>query len=133
MCRAGSIDKHLNSDQKQPKNREWTKHVKKTAVETASHNSTSPDDEFFSLAVKHLKQVRKIKSGDQAKPVTMQIDDITVKVESDSRVEINVMDEHQLKALPLTQSMAKLNTLQSKLPLRGDQVHSHHKKQDLWH
>lgn len=121
VCRAGSIDKHLNSDQKQPKNREQTKHVKQTAVETASHNSTSSDDEFFSQAVKHLKQVRKIKSGYQAKPVTMQID------------EINVMDEHQLNALPLTQSMTKLNTLQSKLPVRGDQVHSHHKKQDLWH
>ena len=64
VCRAGSIDKHLKSDQKQPKNREWMKHVKETAVETASHNSTSSDDEFFSQAVKHLKQVRKIKSGD---------------------------------------------------------------------
>lgn len=64
MCRAGSIDKHLKSDQNQPKNREWTKHVKKTAVETAFHNSTSSDNEFFSRAVKHLKQVKKIKSGD---------------------------------------------------------------------
>ena len=62
--------------------------MKKTAVETASHNSTSSDNEFFSQAVKHPKQVRKIKSGDQAKPVTMQTDDITVKVEPDSRVKI---------------------------------------------
>lgn len=133
MCRAGSIDKHLKSDQKQPKNREWTKHVKKTAVETASHNSTSSDDEFFSQAVKHLKQVRKIKSADQAKPVTIEIEGVTGKVEPDSGPEINVMDEHQLKALPLTQSMTKLNTLQSELPVSGDQVHRHHKKQDLWH
>ena len=31
MCRAASKDKHLKSDQKQPKNREWLKQVKKTA------------------------------------------------------------------------------------------------------
>ena len=73
VCRAGGKDKHQKSEQKQPKNKECKKHVKKTTEETASDNSTSSDDEFHSQAGRHLKHVRKIKSGDQAKTVTVQI------------------------------------------------------------
>ena len=73
VCRAGGKDKHQKSEQKQPKNKECKKHVKKTTEETASDNSTSSDDEFYSQAGRHLKHVRKIKSGDQAKTVTVQI------------------------------------------------------------
>ena len=49
------------------------------------------------------------------------------------------MDEHQFKGLTnsattnltLTQSKTKLNTLQSKLPVRGDWVHSQRKKKSM--
>ena len=69
MCRAGSKDK--NHKIKQPKNKEWKKHLKKTTEESASDSPTSSDDEFFCQAVRHLKQVKKIKTEEQDKTITI--------------------------------------------------------------
>ena len=95
---------------------------------SASDNPTSSDDKFFCQAVRHLKQVKRIKTEEQDKTITIQIEDVSVKVEPDSGAEINVMDEHQFKALThrastnltLTPSKTKLNTLQSELPVKGE-------------
>ena len=60
--------------------------------------------------------------------MTIQIEDVEVKVEPDSGAEVNLMDEHQFKALwnrcrekkPILQpSETKLNTLQSNLTVKG--------------
>ena len=124
VCRAGSKDKNHKI---KPKNKEWKKHLKKTTEESASDSPTSSDDEFFCQAVRHLKQVKKIKTEEQDKTITIQVEDVIVKAEPDSGAEINVMDEHQFKALThqastnltLTPSKTKLNTLQSELPVKG--------------
>ena len=83
MCRAGSRDKNHKTKSMQPKNKEWKKHLKKTTKESASDNPTSSDDEFFCQAVRHLKQVKRIKTEEQAKTVTIQIEDVSVKVGPD--------------------------------------------------
>ena len=119
MCRAGSRNKNHKPKSKQPTNKEWKKDLKKTTEESASNNPTSSDDEFFCQAVRHLKQVKRIKTEEQDKTITIQIEDVSVKVEPDSGAEINVMNEHQFKALihrasanlNLTPSKTKLNTL----------------------
>lgn len=57
----------------------------------------------------------------------MKIEDVDVRIEPDSGAEVNVMDEHQFKALQnrssrkltLEPSRTKLNTLQSKLMVKG--------------
>ena len=128
VCRAGSRNKNHKPKSKQPKNKEWKKHLKKATKESSSDNTTSSDDEFFCQAVRHLKQVKRIKTEEQDKTITIQIEDVSVKVEPDSGAEINVMDEHQFKALihrtstnlTLTPSKTKLNTLQSELPVKGE-------------
>lgn len=125
MCKAGSKDKNHKPE---PKNKEWKKHLKKTTEESASDSPTSADDEFFRQAVRHRKQVKKIKTEEQDKTITIQIEDVIVKVEPDSGAEINVMDEHQFKALThrtstnltLAPRKTKLNTLQSELPVKGE-------------
>ena len=58
--------------------------MKKTTEESASNNPTSSDDEFFCQAVRHLKQVKMIKTEEQDKTITIQIEDVSVKVEPDS-------------------------------------------------
>ncbi|XP_015762118.1 PREDICTED: uncharacterized protein LOC107341222 [Acropora digitifera] len=128
VCRAGSRNKNHKPKSKQPKNKEWKKHLKKATKESASDNPTSSDDEFFCQAVRHLKQVKRIKAEEQDKTITIQIEDVSVKMEPDSGAEINVMDEHQFKALihrastnlTLTPSKTKLNTLQRELPVKGE-------------
>ena len=117
------------------------KHVKKTRVETDSEPDesndstgsdceTSSDDEYFAQTVKHLQQVKKIKQQNvnDSKTLMVQIDDVDVRVEPDSGADVNIMDEHQFKALinrsnnhpTLAQSKTKLNTLQSELPVKGE-------------
>ena len=69
-----------------------------------------------------------LKAEEQDKTITIQIEDVSVKVEPDSGAEINVMDDHQFKALihrastnlTLTPIKTKLNTLQSELPVKGE-------------
>lgn len=58
----------------------------------------------------------------------MKIEDVEVRAEPDSRAEVNVMDEHQFKALAnrsnvkltLQPSRVKLSTLQNELPVKGE-------------
>ena len=45
-------------------------------------------------AVRHLKQVKKIKSDDKDRTLIVKIDDVDVEVEPDSGAEVNVLDEH---------------------------------------
>ena len=54
---------------------------------------------FFCQAVRHLKQVKNIKSDDNDRTLTVKIEDVIVKVEPDSGAEVNVINEHQFKAL----------------------------------
>ena len=57
----------------------------------------------------------------------MRIENVDVRAESDSGAEVNVMDEHQFKALTnrtnvntLQPRRVKLNTLQSGIPVKGE-------------
>ena len=87
--------------------------------------TTSSDNEFFCQAVRYLKQVKK---DGEDRTVSVKIENVAVRAEPDSRAEVNVMDEHQFKALTnqcnvkltLQPSKVKLSTLQSELPMKGE-------------
>ena len=114
-------------DHKPPENSKHKRRVKRTTEED-SDNSTSSDDEFFCQAVRHLKQVKKIKTDGEDRTVSVKIEDVDVRAEPDSGAEVNVMDEHRFKALTnrsnvkltLLPSRVKLSTLQSELPVKGE-------------
>ena len=110
--------------QKSKPNKPWS--IKKTS---AVDSKTSSDDEFFCQAVRHLKQVKRIKSNDHDTTVSIHIEDVEVRAKPDSGAEVNLMDEHQFKALvnrcgenrPILQATkTTLSTLQSKLTLKGE-------------
>ena len=119
--------KGLEQEQRQTKFTNQRRQVKKASEETTD-SSTSSDDEFFCQAVRHIKQVKKVKTNLNTKTVTVKVEDIDVRVEPDSGAEVNVMDEHQFKALTnrcrkeitLEHSRTKLNTLQNQLPVKGE-------------
>ena len=62
------------------------------------------------------------------KKITLRIDYVNVQVEPDSGADVNLMDEHQFKALinqsnhqhALVISQTQLNTLQSELYVKGE-------------
>ena len=94
--------------------------VKKTTT-TEYDDSTSSDDEFI---VEHLEDVKKIQEqGNYRKTVILRIDDVDMRVEPNSGAGVNLMDEHQFKALvhrsnkkiTLEASQTRLNTLQGDL------------------
>ena len=115
-------------DHKPPKNSKHKRRRKRTTEEEDADNSTSSDDEFFCQAVRHLKQVKKIKTDGEDRTVSVKIEDGDVRAEPDSGAEVNVIDEHQFKALTnrsnvkLTQQprRVKLSTLQSELSVKGE-------------
>ena len=89
----------------------------------------SSDDEFISQAVNHLGTVKHVKSiSSTPRTVAMRMNDVDVRVEPDGGADVNVMDEHQFKALsnrsakkiPLEASRMKLRTLQNELPVKGE-------------
>ncbi|XP_038054673.1 uncharacterized protein LOC119726895 [Patiria miniata] len=133
VCRADRLRAESRGPPSQPVPPKYAKpkqrgnHVKKTSME--EDDQTSSDDEFFDQAVKHLKQVRRIaKTVHDDSTVTVRIDDVDVRIEPDSGAEVNIMDEHQHKALQhrssnpqsLQASHIKLHTLQSDLPVKGE-------------
>jgi len=113
-------------DHKPPENSKHKCRVKRTTEEGDTDHSTSSDDEFFCQAVRHLKQVKRIKTDGEDRTVSGTIGD--VRAESDSRADVNDMDEHQFKALTnrssvqltLQPSRVKLCTMQSELPAKGE-------------
>ena len=132
VCRADYTREQTKAMPSQPTPKKHAKpthrqnRVKKTSMED---DQTSSDDEFFDQAVKHLKQVRRItesNSGDGT--VSVCIDDVNVRIEPDSGAEVNIMDEHQNKALQhrscnphtLKASQIKLHSLQSDLTVKGE-------------
>lgn len=103
MCRANTHQnekgkQHYQSDRRQQENTRLRRQIKRTTEETAD-SFTSYDDEFFYQAVRHLKQVKKIKSGYKVRTLKVKIEDVDVDIEPDSGEDVNVMDEHQFKAL----------------------------------
>lgn len=119
---------HGHKHSRKPPETSRDKHRVKRTTEEDADNSTSSDDEFFCQAVRHLKQVKKIKTYHESRTVSVKIEDVDVRVEPDSGAEVNVMDEHQFKALAnrssvkptLHPSRVKLSTLQSELPVKGE-------------
>ena len=96
---------------------------------TEEDESTSSDDEYFQNAVTVDLQTKKISNtSNTKKTILIRLDDVDVEVEPDSGSEVNLMDEHQFKALvnrsksklTLSPSKAKLNTLQHKLNVKGE-------------
>ena len=114
-------------DHKPPVNPRHKRRVKRTTEEDAD-NSTSSDDEFFFQAVRHMKQVKKIKTDGEDRTISVKIEDVGVRAERDSGAEVNVMDKHQFKPLTnrssvkltLQPSRVKLSPLQSELPVKGE-------------
>ena len=138
VCKAHTMSGNKDTEYRNRKNpsnqygtnrwRDQQKQVKKTTTKEQG-DSTSSDDDFFAQTVKHLKQVRRVTRNDyMGRTVTVRIDDVDTQVEPDSGAEVNVMDEHQFKALvhrsskqpKLLISHTKLNTLQNKLPVKGE-------------
>ena len=114
-------------DHKPPENSRHKRRVKRTTEEDAD-NSTSSDDEFFCQAIRHLRHVKKIRTDGEDRTVPVNIEDVDVSAEPNSGTEVNVIDEHQFKALAyrsnvkltLQPSRVELNTLQSELPVKGE-------------
>ena len=132
VCRADTPRDSKKGQQHKPElgkshNDKQQRHIKRTTEESPD-SSTSSDDEFFCQAVRHLKQVKKIKSDDKDRTLIVKIDNVDVEVEPDSGAEVNVLDEHQFKALTnrastkatLASSRTKLNALQSELSVKGE-------------
>ena len=115
-------------DHKPPESLRQKRRVKRTTEGEDADNSTSSNDEFFCQAIRHLKQVKKIKTDGEDRTVSVKIEDLDVRAEPDSGTEVNVMDEHQFKALTnrssvkltLQPSRVKFSTLQSELPVKGE-------------
>ena len=102
--------------------------VKKT-TEEEMNSSLSSDNEFIDHAVNHLSQMRKVQSiSNISKTVSLSMNDVDVRVEPNSGANVNIMDEHQFKALinrsvekPMLEfSKIKLSTLQNNLPVKGE-------------
>jgi len=72
--------------------------------------------------------VKKIKTDGKDRTLLVKIEDVDVMAEPDSGAEVNVIDEHQFKALTnrssvkltLQPSRVKLSTLQSELLVNGE-------------
>ena len=105
---------------KPPENSRHKRRVNRTIEEGDADHSTSSNDEFFCKAVRHLKQVKKkIKTDGEERTVLVKIE-----CKSWSGAEVNIMGEHQFKALAIQSSVkitlqpsrVKLSTLQSELP-----------------
>ena len=107
--------------------------VRRAMNESESDGSESemdPDIDFVEESVRHLN-IGKIKINrvsDYEKTVPILINDVIVRIEPDSGADVNVMDEHQHKALKrktcenlsLTESSTKLSTLQNDLQVFGE-------------
>ena len=96
---------------------------------TEEEASTSSDDEYFQKSVQTDLHAKKITNNPSTKKtMIVQLDDVDVEIEPDSGSDVNLMDEHQFKALSnrskskltLSPSKAKLNTLQHKLDVKGE-------------
>ena len=112
------------ADHKPPENPRHKRRVRRTIEEDEEEakgagDSISSDDEFFCQAVRHLKQVKKIKTDGEDRTVSVRIEDVNVRAEPDSGAQVTVMSEHQFKALTnrsnvkptLQPSRVKLSTL----------------------
>ena len=102
-------------DHKPPEISRHKHRVKRTTEEEDAHKSRSSDDEFFCQAVRHLKQVKKIKTDGEHRTVSEKID-VDVRAEPDNGAEVNVMDEHLFKALT-NRSSVKLTLQPSRVKL----------------
>jgi len=74
------------------------------------------------------QQVKKIKTDGEDRTVSVKKEDVDVRAEPNNGAGVDVMDEHQFKALTnqssvkltLQPSRVKLSTLQSELPVKGE-------------
>ena len=92
-----------------------------------SESDTDQDSDFLDESVRHLAvgKVKISKVSDSGKTVPTTLNDVIVKMEPDSGADVNVMDEHQYRALQrktgeiltLQESKTKLSTLQNVLPV----------------
>ena len=117
------------SRKQKPGKVKFRRRIKKT---TEAGESTSSDDEFFGQAAEHLSQAKKVKQvggvSTTSRCVKVKLNDVDVQMEADSGADVNIMDEHQFKALvhrssvkPVLQpSNVKLYTLQHKLDVKGE-------------
>ena len=106
------------------------KSIKDTTEEDLD-SSTSSDDDFFDHAVmKHLGKIRKVHTVDSntTNRVFIRMNGIDVSVEPDSGSDVNIMDEHQFKALAnrstkkpvLHHSNMSWRALQNDLQVKGE-------------
>ena len=78
------------------------KQIKKITDEEEQYrefeDETSSDGDFL---VNHLHKVLKVEDsgGKDSKLINIQIEDVDIRAEPDSRADVNLMDAHQYKAL----------------------------------
>ena len=73
--------------------------MKKTKEEEMDSCLLSSDGDFISQAVNHVSQVKQVKSCDASKTADIRTIDVDVRMEPDSGADVNLMREHQYKAL----------------------------------
>ncbi len=126
VCRTQTEDQPGKERKSKKKSYKKENHDVKKATEV--QDSTSSDDEFIGKVNTHLK-IRKIKkSGHTSDTVVVRLGDVDVRAEPDSGAEVNLMDEHQFKALVhrseenvlLQPSKVKVNTIQTELAVKGE-------------
>lgn len=124
---------HRKVNLKEKPSRDDRREIRRATNESESDGSESemdPDIDFVEESVRHLN-IGKIKINrvsDYEKTVPIVINDVIVRIEPDSGADVNVMDEHQYKALKrktceslsLTESSTKLSTLQNDLQVFGE-------------
>jgi hypothetical protein len=72
--------------------------IKKT-TEQRDDSDISSDGEYFDQKVKHIEIKQIQQAENHNKTVMVRIDDVDTHVEPDSGADVNIMDEHQFKAL----------------------------------
>lgn len=127
VCKSSAQTHNRDARRKPFGKKQWKAqpNVKKTM--TSEQQSDTSSDEGF---MQHMKQAKIIikKVGGKNKRVTVQIANLDAQVEIDSGADVNVIDEHQFKALvhraeeklTLKPTEITLHTLQTELDVKGE-------------
>ena len=82
-------------------NKQAVKRATNESESDSSERDDDPDIDFIEDSVRHLKigKIKVNRVSDFEKTVPIVINDVIVRIEPDSGADVNVMDEHQYKAL----------------------------------
>ena len=129
VCRSEK-GRYTQSTSRQPGRSNWNqrKHRIKKTTETDQDSEASSDEEFLAKSIAHM-QIKSVKKRyGLEKTIPLMVNDLHIRAEPDTGADVNVMDEHQYRALlhrskynmNLQRSQTKLRTLQNDLPIKGE-------------